>query len=504
MADIKQIQTPDGTLHDLRDASVLDQILGIANPNKSITFNSDHLLEVGGRIGQFAETTGLFAPDNREPRYVNDYSLLLTDALGMDMQANRALAIISGMSITVRSAEPNTTVYYAENTYNNRILAKVCEGGYVSKDEATSKVEMTIPVESVLINGATFYPDSSPDDPNNPIVITLAETANPDTTITQLRMFGTMTSYASAHIGNGVTSLGSGGRSLMLGGGITKNGGNDHCMVGQYLYATGNGNTLLGRYIIARKNRGFFTGTGHDGTNARAEAVAVMGQYSLITPKTLFALGNGTNATNRSNAFEIAENDTKISNIVATAKQIEFDYGDYDNLAPALVASNWGANANWSFADEVLTINSTASALNCTAVKAKFMPVTEGETLTVSLDVKKANADGTIGNLQVIMLKTNAEGTTQTGTYTVVTKTSADFTTDWVTVTATWTVPSGVEYFLPRITRVKGTASTGQNYQIRNLVIGRPMDKGIIMHSPNGTRYKLVVDDTGNISTVAV
>ena len=263
---------------------------------------------VGVSLGGYEGTTGIFAPDNREPRYVNDYSLLITDALGMDMQANRALAIVSGMSITVRSAAPGTTVYYAENNYNNRILAKTCEGGYVSKDEATSKEEMTIAVKSVLINGRTFHPDSSPDDPDHPIVITLEETANPDTTITQLRMFGSMNSYASLHIGNGVRSgTGSGGRSLMLGGGITKQTGNDQCMVGQYLYATGNGNTLLGRYIIARKNRGFFTGTGHDGTNARAEAVAALGQWSYIDANTLLAVGNGTSATNRSNALEVVD-----------------------------------------------------------------------------------------------------------------------------------------------------------------------------------------------------
>jgi hypothetical protein len=283
-----------------------DSTLGIVKTNaaKSITLNADGQLEVGGRIGQFPTTTGLFAPDNREPRMVKDYSFLMTDALGMNMNADRSMALVSGFSITVRSASPGTTVYYAENNYINRIIAKVCETGFVSRDEATSKVEMTIPVVSVLINGNTFIPNSDANDSSNPIVITLEESANPDTTITQLRMFGSMQSYASLHVGNGIRS-GSSGRSFMLGGGLTKAGGNDNCMIGQQLYADGNGNTLLGRQHISRKNRGFFAGTGHDGTNAKSEGVVAFGQWSKITSTTGLCYGNGTSHTSRSNSLEL-------------------------------------------------------------------------------------------------------------------------------------------------------------------------------------------------------
>lgn len=77
------------------------------------------------------------------------------------------------------------------------------------------------------------------------------------------------------------------------------------CMVGQQMFATGNGNAMFGRSHIARKNRGFFAGTGHDGANARTEAVAAFGQWSYIDANTLFAVGNGTNHTSRSNAFEL-------------------------------------------------------------------------------------------------------------------------------------------------------------------------------------------------------
>lgn len=297
----------DGRIAEIDRATESDLGLIKLNSAQSIGMDSGGKLTVGGRMGQFPTTTGLFAPNDREPRDVQDYSLLITDAMGIEMAANRALAIVSGMGITVDSASPNTTVYYATNNYTNRILAKVMENGYVSRDEATSKAETIIPVVSVTINGSTFTPDSSANS-STKIRIELAETANPSTTITQLRMFGKMTSYASAHLGNGLHSDGSGGRSLMIGGGLTKNGGNDHCMIGQQMYTTGNGNAMFGRNHIARKNRGFFAGSGHDGTNAKNEAVAAFGEYSLISSDTAFAIGNGTSHTARSNLFEIKTN----------------------------------------------------------------------------------------------------------------------------------------------------------------------------------------------------
>lgn len=92
----------------------------------------------------------------------------------------------------------------------------------------------------------------------------------------------------------------------MLGGGVTKDGSsNDNCLVGNGMYSSGNGNAGFGRFHIFKKNRGFFAGTGHDGTNAPTEGVAAVGVYSYIDAKTLFAVGNGTNHTTRSNAFEV-------------------------------------------------------------------------------------------------------------------------------------------------------------------------------------------------------
>lgn len=287
--------------------------LGIENDTNKFKFGDGvtpwNLLPyvVGASLGGYEGTTGMFAPDNREPRAVSDYAFLITDAMGMDMSANRAFALVTGLGVACRSAAAGSTQYRIQNTYANRILAKLCENGYASRDEATSKAEKIVPVVSVQIGGASYTPDSSanPSGTANDIIITTAETLNPDSAITNVRLFGKMQSYATAHIGNGIASWG-GGRNLFLGGGIVKDGNsNDDCIVGNGIYVSGNGNAGFGRHHIIRKNRGFFAGQGHDSTNATGEGVSALGSYSYIDANTLFAVGNGTSHTARLNAFEV-------------------------------------------------------------------------------------------------------------------------------------------------------------------------------------------------------
>ena len=275
------------------------------NPDENVTLNTDGQLRVGGRLGQFNGTTGLFAPNNRAPRNVGDYSFLITDAMGVDLNTGRAFALVSGYGLTCKSAAAGATEYRVTNNYNNRIICKMAEGGYASVSEAVSKVEQIVPVVSVTINGSAFTPNSAANDNTKDIVIKTATSLNPDSAVTNIRLFGKMQSYSSAHIGNGIASWG-GGRNLLLGGGVTKaTSSNDNCLIGNGIYSSGNGNACFGRYHIAVKNRGFFAGTGHDSTNAQTEAVSALGQYSYIDANTLFAVGNGSDHTNRLNAFEV-------------------------------------------------------------------------------------------------------------------------------------------------------------------------------------------------------
>lgn len=274
------------------------------NPDESITLNANGQLQVGGRMGQFPTTTGIYAPNNRAPRTVGDYSFLMTDALGMDLAANRAMAIVSGYGMTCQSAAAGATEYRVTNNYANRIICKMAEGGYASLNESVSTQQQIVRITSVTINGAAFTPDSAADS-STPIIIKTASTLNPDAATTSIRLFGKMGSYATAHFGNGVTSD-SGGRNLLVGGGIRKSGSsNDNLLLGNGIYSTGNGVAAFGRYHVARKNRGLLAGTGHDTTNAPSEGASAVGQYSFMDDNTLFAVGNGTGHRARSNAFEV-------------------------------------------------------------------------------------------------------------------------------------------------------------------------------------------------------
>ena len=308
-------------LHDLLESLLnqkvdTDQLatetdLGLVklNSGQSIGVNADGQLTVGGRLGQFPGTTGIYASADRDPRAVGNNSFLITDAMGMSLDTGRAFALVSGYGVTCRSAAAGSTQYRVKNTYGNRLKCKMAEGGFASINEATSKVQRIVPVVSVTINGNPYTPDSSADSSAtaNDIIITTEETLNPDSSMTNIRLFGVMKSYSTVHVGNGIASNG-GGRNLFVGGGITKVGNsNDDCAVGMDMYISGNGNAAFGRWHIMAKNRGFAAGTGHDFTNAKGEGVGAVGQYSLVDGNTLFAVGNGTSHTARSNAFEVTD-----------------------------------------------------------------------------------------------------------------------------------------------------------------------------------------------------
>ena len=283
-----------------------DSDYGVVKTNsaQSISLNANGQLEVGGRMGQFPGTTGIYAPNNREPRNVADYCLLVTDVKGINMSNSRSFADVSGLGITCKRASAGATEYHVNNTYSNRLLCKLLENGYAAKDEAASTVE-TIPVVSVTIDGASYEPDSAPNDTSKDIIITTERTLNPDAATTTIRAVGLMAAYSTAHIGNGIASLG-GGRNLLLGGGITKAGsGNDNCVVGNGQYVNTNGNAVFGRFHIAKRNRGFLAGQGHDTTNANGEGVSAIGNYSYLDANSMFAVGNGSSHTDRLNLFEV-------------------------------------------------------------------------------------------------------------------------------------------------------------------------------------------------------
>ena len=278
------------------------------NPSKSVTLNANGQIEVGGRLGAFNGTTGIFHSDDREPRRVDDFSLLITDAKGMNLAAPRDFALVTGVNLSLKGSHAaGSTTYQVSNTYANRIACYVLKnGGYVGQNETWCKQNQIVPVSSVTIGGsANWTPDSSADSSANNIVITVEQTANPDSAVSQLRVFGGITGgYCSEYIGQCVG--GQLGASLEIGQRVYSTA-NVNCIVAADVWNSGNGNAIFGRLHISRKNRWFIAGSGHDTTNGRSEAGAVVGQYANITANTMFAVGNGTSHTARSNAFEVTD-----------------------------------------------------------------------------------------------------------------------------------------------------------------------------------------------------
>ena len=287
-----------------------DSTYGIVKTNsaESVTLNADGQLNVGGRLGQMSGTTGVYSPKSINPNIVKDGSFLLTEASGTSL-GSKSLAVSTGSSFQLKvAAAAGATQYQVSNTYVNRILCAGAVGGVAAVDEASAATK-TVNIVSVQINGANFTPDSSANDTANNIVITVDESLNPDSSFaagTNIRMYydeGKTGGFSNLFVGQCVGGVG--GASVLVGQRVYSKSGNACALIGADIFNQGNGNAVFGRQHISRKNRWFMAGTGHDNTNGRSEAGTVFGQWSDITSNTVFAVGNGTSQTARSNAFEI-------------------------------------------------------------------------------------------------------------------------------------------------------------------------------------------------------
>ena len=287
-----------------------DTTLGLVklNPNESVTLNANGQLDVGGRLGAFSGTTGIFHSKDRAPRAVGDFSFLITDAMGMNLNAPRDLALATGVNLSLKGSHAaGSTTYQVSNTYANRIACYGLKmGGYCGQNEAWCKENQIVAVTDVTIGGSSNWtPNSGANDSSNNIVITTETSANPDSAVSQLRVFGSITGgYCSEYVGQCVG--GGAGASLIIGQRVYNSANkNANCVVGADIWNDGNGNAIFGRLHISKKNRWFIAGSGHDTTNGKAEAGAVFGEYANITANTAFAVGGGTSQTDRSNLFEV-------------------------------------------------------------------------------------------------------------------------------------------------------------------------------------------------------
>ena len=290
------------------DSYATDTAYGIVKTNsaESVTLNADGQLDVGGRLGQMPNTTGVFSPKTISPNVVNDGSLLLTEASGTFL-GSKSLAVSTGTNITCRSAAAGSTVYRVTNTYVNRLSCSVLlvADAVAALNEDDAKAGNYARVLSVQRGGAAYVPDSSPNSTaqEDDIVITLEKSINPNAATTSLRVYPAEKNFSNLYVGQAVG--GNGGASVVVGQRVMSYSGNANALIGADIYNQGNGNAIFGRQHISRKNRWFMAGSGHDNTSGRSEAGAAFGQYSLIDANTLFAVGNGTSHVARANAFEI-------------------------------------------------------------------------------------------------------------------------------------------------------------------------------------------------------
>lgn len=287
---------------------VISRIVAIANASEGITFKPNGQLDVGGRLGQMSNTTGIYSPKTINPTKVNDGSLLLTEASGTTLGA-KSLAVSTGTGITCRSAAAGATQYRVQNTYVNRLSCSVLlvSGGVAALNQNDAMAGNFSNVLSVQINGSAYVPDSSADNTAtaNDIVITVDKTVNPNSSTTSIRVYPAEQDFSNLFVGQGVG--GNGGASVIVGQRVMSARGNACALVGADIYNSGNGNAVFGRQHISRKNRSLLAGTGHDTTNARFECVSAVGKWSDITSETLFVVGDGTSHIDRSNAFEVRD-----------------------------------------------------------------------------------------------------------------------------------------------------------------------------------------------------
>lgn len=305
------------------------------NSSESVTLDSNGRLNVGGRLGQMSNTTGIYSPKSINPASVGSGSFLLTEASGTKL-GNKSMAVSTGTNISLKTAaSAGSTQYIVANNYANRIICAGAVGGTVALNESSAATSYAN-VVSVQIGGSSYVPDSSANSSSNNIIITTDKSINPSSSTSTIRLYsneGYSSGFSNMFVGQGVGGVG--GASVIVGQKVYSASGNACAIIGADMYNAGNGNALFGRQHISRKNRWLMSGTGHDNTNGRSESGVALGQWSLIDSNALFVIGDGTSHTARSNVFEITSDGDILMSLNESASSGTMD-GDLYNAIDGL------------------------------------------------------------------------------------------------------------------------------------------------------------------------
>lgn len=245
-----------------------------------------------------------YIPETAIPTAMSRYSALITEAVGLTL-AHRELIVAGGCNVNLKkTAAPGATTFEVSNTYGNRIACSCFVGGRLSLGEFEA-AEKTVEIVSVLFaNGDPVVPYSGGTVSSNNIIITTAEPLSETEEITKVRGYGTWTTSDILSVGQGNRS--SSGKCLQVGQSQNSNGGNQVIQIGFNNYNEGSHSGQIGQYHINKFTSVFQAGTGHDSTNG-SPGLAQLCRYSECDENTALAVGNGTGATDRSNAFEVTK-----------------------------------------------------------------------------------------------------------------------------------------------------------------------------------------------------
>lgn len=290
---------------DDRTQPATDSVAGVIKTDalKNISLDENGHLVIGGRLGQTAQG-GLFYPLTSIPVQGNANSLLLSEAVGLSI-GSRSMAIAGGNNVTLKvTAQAGATTYEISNTQNNRFICACWTGGRLATSQ-DGAAEKTAAITSVkFANGNNVTPYFGATEANNNIIVTVDESLNPSGTLSTVRGYGKWNSTDTLSVGQGNGSVA--GKTLLVGQALYTNPGgqNQIAMIGNRMYTTAGSCIVVGADIINTSQFGAVFGEGHD-TTGGPKGIALFGRYSSTQHDTLMGVGNGTNYSARSNAFEV-------------------------------------------------------------------------------------------------------------------------------------------------------------------------------------------------------
>lgn len=376
---------------DTTYSEATDTDLGLIklNSENGIILNADGQLII---LGQWGEKNGsVYFGKGSEPSVTGDAGngVLVTEANGLQI-GNKMLSVITGANVNlkVRAAAGATEYQFADN-YTNRIILSGFKNGYAALNEAAAKIK-TVKVLSVLRDGQELVPSSEPADSTKNIIVTVEESANPDSEATQIRFYGTSGGYSNLVVGQGASNGLSNSNSAVVGQNV-RNYANLSIVAGGNNYNAGSRSAIFGTNNInpvSGNQNVFLAGQGHDTTNG-SRSVAAVGEYSDIDANTVFAVGNGTNVYPgyRSNAFEVLKDGrVKASGTPAEADDLATK-AYVDTQAGGIAITTYG-NADFSY-EQVLDPDTQEVINECVAYS----------TVTGSAEEPKAVKYGRVVNL---------------------------------------------------------------------------------------------------------